>query len=486
MLSVCLFVFVLQFKSNLIVSVDDDQITETSVPLYVIGVNDNDPHVDLNGDDDDGDDFSTAFTEEGNAVRISRNLAIGDMDVEPDTRLVEANITVSNYTSYDQVTVDTNGYNVTVVGNGMGHVEISGYASRQVYSHILGSATYANTKDEPSPRLMIYIQFTVKDEDGRTSRTVRSHVTIEEICDRLQLELSSGSLSYAANFSESTKEPVAVVADDFVLLDDDADDIDSGTIAIVNATEGERLRVLNPDVVQEYGNVDISFTAGVLTFTGTDSLATYKKLIKWVRYDTLNPCPPSLTRHLYFKFIDECGSDNPMAWTDITIHPANDPPTLDLDRDSTSTPVVVTYTFQGIDNRSPTARVVFPKADLSDCDTPDALEYVTVTVEEAGNIETGDEMMIFYVNGTALMVSNVTEISQFKVTYMIRAIMINVRPEVFEAVLRSMKYMNRASRPFESARIVTVEASDGDKKAVMKGQIDLERIPLNPVLELDK
>ena len=495
----------LQFKTNIDKTVDSDQITEYNVSLDVRGVNDNAPDVDLNGAAP-GSNFSTSFTEEGIAVNASSGLAITDIDMEPNTLLNYALIKVVNGTSHDKIRVSTYGYHqVNVTEHGTGYLEISGRASRQVYSHILGSATYQNTADEPS-RLIILIEFQVRDEENQTSRVATTVVTIIEVCDLVQFEPRNMSMSYAANFSEQGQTPVQVVADDFVLDDDDAINIVRGTITIVNATYGERLRVLdnNGEEKTTHESVKISFSWGVLTFSGTASLDTYKELIRWVRYDDTNPCPPSLTRLLYFNFTDECGSQNPPAMTVITILPFNNPPSLDLDGASTDDPVIVPYVFFGVNNRDPTPKPVFPRATLTDCDSPYALEYLNVTIKEASNI--GHERMIFYLDGTNLTVTNTTDSTEFKVTYTIMPIIpptavnnatnatvgtpttTHVRPEVFQWVLGNMTYINTATKPFENDRKITVGVSDGITSEVSeaKAEIRLERIPLNPKLELNQ
>jgi hypothetical protein len=487
-----------KFKTNIVSTIDSDQITEYSVYLNVVGENDNVPNVDLNGVAP-GHSFTTDFTEEGMAVAISSGLLITDIDKKPDTPLDYAEIKVINATTYDMIRVFTYNSSVTVSGNGTGWVKISGNASRQEYAHILGSATYQNTADEPT-KLVVDIQFQVRDKDGLKSPVVSTVVTVIEVCDPIQFEPRNMSLYYKADFSEEVQDPIKVVADDFVLDDDDADKVVGGTITIVNVTYGERLRVLDSSnmEVTDHGGVTISFSEGVLTFVGEASLETYRQLIKWVKYDNTNPCPVSLYRHLHFNFTDDCGSQNePETMTVITILPFNNPPSLDLDSASMDDPVIVPFIFYGINNRDPTPQPVFPKAALTDCDTPDVLGYLKVTIQEASNVDS--ERMIFHLNGTNLQVVADADSTEFTITYTIQPVISpttsgsgsgdnQVSPQVFQDVLKSMEYINTATKPFETARKVTVTASDGRSGNVSTAmaEIHLERIPLNPLLKLNQ
>lgn len=455
--------------------------------LTVVGVNDNNPVVDLNGDED-GTMYSGQFQEESTSpVPLSSDLRVTDKDVLPDTKIKSATIEVTGGGAEHVLSIDATGSGLTVTGLGTASITITGSADRSVYEAVLGTATYQNTADEPSAATF-YILFTVVDEDDRQSDPATANITILFTCDPLQLVLDDGNSFYATTFSELEKTPVHVVDDyDFNFQDDDSMNINGGTISIMGFQPGwmDRLRVLdgNDDEITSSSGVTITWANGQLTFEGIANFDVYNDLIMKVHYDNLDPCPASLLVQVVFNFTDGCGAHSLPAYTNITIDPANDPPTFDLDPQTSQDPLERTFTFFGINNRNPQPLTLFERALLTDCDTVDSMEYLYIIIAEAGDAESGDEGLEFDVSGTTLEVG--TTIADFKITYtLMPRVDTTATAQDFQRVLRTATYNNTANKPFETSREMTLRASDGNSVGEAFAIIHMERIPLGPVITL--
>ena len=452
-------------------------------------VNDNAPVVDLNGDED-GNDYYANFTEEGPGVRLSNGLQITDKDIESNTTIHKATIQiVDGLRKEDAIYVNVAGSDLTLMApSPMGPVTytIMGNADKSTYEAVLATAMYKNTADEPS-RCYISIEFQVHDEDGRYSPIATVHITIIKLCDPLILKLDYNSSTYMTTFSEQDKVPVKVVNDmHFNISDDDSNMIVRGSISVDGFQMGwqDRLTVIGHP--SPYQGVSVTYVNGQLIFDGTASFHVYSTLIKYVFYDNLDPCPPFLYVKLIFHFVDDCGAYNLPATTMITILPANDPPFIDLDNRTNQDPVEVTYLFQGISNLHPKPLTLFPYAVLTDCDTVNSTESLHIVLEEAGDLETQDEMLIFHLSGTHLVVTNTTDKDNFQVTYWVMPKGdYTASPQQFEMVLRKVQYLNTASRPFESARVLKAYASDGTSSgSPVEARINLQRIRIGPTVIL--
>jgi hypothetical protein len=449
-------------------------------------VNDNEPVVDLNGEED-GTDYSAIFTEEGAAVNLSDGLQITDKDILPNTPIQKATIQVVDGLPEDEIHVDNlaSGLAVTV-GSDYGTITIYGIASKSTYEQVLATATYRNTADEPS-RYYLQIEFQVQDADGNYSPIARVNITIIKVCDEFTLKLDYSSSTYLTTFSEQSQTPVKVVNDThFMILNDDSNAIVGGSISVEGFQMGWQDRLSVMGHTSSYEGVTITYENGQLIFDGTASIDVYSTLIKYVVYENPDHCPPVLDVKLIFHFVDDCGAYNLPATTMITILPVNDPPFIDLDNLTTQDPVVATYNILGSDNLDPKPLTLFPYALLTDCDTTNSVLSLHIELEEAGDLETYDEMLIFDLIGTHLIVTNATDKANFRVTYwVIPRENYTTSPQQLQMVLRKIQYVNIAKNPFENDRILKVYASDGTHISdPVNGLVDLNRIRIGPTVIL--
>ncbi|XP_062514808.1 uncharacterized protein LOC134190372 [Corticium candelabrum] len=436
-----------------------------------------------------GTGFSTTFREEStNPAPLSNDLKITDIDVLPNTNIKTATITVEGGGAEHHIHVDAQGL-LGISGQDTHMVTLTNSASSSVYENVLGTATYWNSADEPSASIF-KIQFQVQDADDKQSSISEAQVHIDFICDPLVLLLDEPNTNYSTTFSELDKIPVKVVNSTSIHLSDvDAQKIVRGTVTVVGFQSHwqDSLQVLGADgsAMNSYQGVTISYENGQLSFEGEATLQVYENILKKVHYSNPNPCPPSLSVLLKFDFIDDCEAHNEPVYTNISIDPDNDPPTIDLDTTTSQDPLQLTYQFFGVENTNPQPLVLFERAALDDCDTMHSMEYLYIIMTEAGDLETNEEWLEFDLSGTALQVHDTS--NDFEITYMVTPLPTAVvPPSDFQMVLRRVKYRNVARKPFETSRELTVRASDDTRTETASAILSMDRVPLGPTITLGK
>ncbi|MCP4425025.1 MAG: tandem-95 repeat protein [Chloroflexi bacterium] len=148
------------------VSINGDEtpysvISET-VELTVSSVNDI-PVLDLNGSDDNGNDFATTFIEDsGGVIIVDTDMSLTDID---NTHLQSATVTLTNFPddAAESLSVTTSGTNIAAGYNsGNGVLSLTGGDTIDEYRAVLRSLTYNNTSQDPTETARIVV-ITVND-----------------------------------------------------------------------------------------------------------------------------------------------------------------------------------------------------------------------------------------------------------------------------------------------------------------------------------
>ena len=178
---------------------------------------------------------------------------------------------------------------------------------------------------------LVDVTITVTDVSGNSSiETFRLAVTA--VNDGPEVTTTSGSVSYTENDS-------AVTVDDLVSITDlDDTQIVSGSASITTGfTNGDTLEV-NTEGTGITARNDSS--TGVLSLSGTDTLANYQSVLQNIAYISIseNPTATATTRTITFAVSDAnsdgTGVESGSATREIDVTPVNDPPELsfvDLD-----------------------------------------------------------------------------------------------------------------------------------------------------------
>lgn len=258
------------------------------------------------------------FTEGDTPITITSTLAITDSD---NTLLDSAWVTISsNYYSGEDLLAFTNTGSITGTWNSStGRLTLIGNTSIANYQSALTSITYENT-DTINPTTGIrQVDFYVFDWDDSSNVQSRD-INIIAINSTPSLSgITGGTISYTEGDGEITIPTSVTISD----VDDP--NMDSATIFITtNYFNGED--VLN---FVDTGNITGSFnsTTGVLTLSGSATLAEYETALENILYENTSSDPIELTRTVSV-LVNDGDTDSNTESRDISITAANSPPVL--------------------------------------------------------------------------------------------------------------------------------------------------------------
>ena len=284
------------------------------------------PSVDLNGSDS-GLDYAATFTEGGDAVAAvdADRLAITDAD---DTNIESATITLTNPSdgSSEVLAVDTTDTDITAsYDDSTGVLTLSGSDTLASYQSVLRTLTYDNTSDDPTGGDRT-IEVVVSDGDN-TSAVATSTITVEVANEVPEVDLdgSTTEIDITVSFTEAAGA-VSIVGADMTVTDADDDNLVSATITLTNLLDGtaELLAVdtTDTDITASYDD-----STGVLTLTGSDTIANYQQVLRTLTYDNTSSDPTSTDRAVEIVVND--GEDDSAARTaTVEITLVNDAPVL--------------------------------------------------------------------------------------------------------------------------------------------------------------
>jgi hypothetical protein len=261
-------------------------------PVYPCAVNDP-PVVTAGG--------TISYTEGDGATVIDSTITVSDGD---DTYLQGATITISTgyHTGEDELGFLGMGEIAGVFNASSGELTLSGCDTVANYEAALRSVTYVNTGGDDPTAGARKISFVVNDGID-DSNTVTSTVEVAAENDAPVLGGGGGILNYTENNAATPIDNSVTVTD----VDDT--DIETATVTIsVNYKSGE-------DVLgfTDTGSISGSFSAGMLTLTGTDIVANYQAALRSVTYSNTSDDPSTDARTISFVVND--GDDNSVAVT---------------------------------------------------------------------------------------------------------------------------------------------------------------------------
>jgi hypothetical protein len=365
---------------------------------------------------------SLSYSENQAATAVDSQLTVSDPD---SAQLSGATVKVSgNYHDGQDVLAFSNQSGITgqVVGSTL---TLSGYASVTDYETALRSVTYRNSSDNPSDQTRT-VSFQVTDASAAASNAPTRDITVAAVNDKPAVTTSGGSTSYS--------EGVPVVVDSALTVSDpDSANLVSATVRISPATfETGDLLVLTPPVQNGITGVYHPDT-GVLSLTGSSSVANYQVALRSIRYDSnsVNPGGPKAV-----GFVVNDGSvDSDTAAKPLDLAGVNDGPTV-----TTSSSTLVYGEDWG-------PQAIDAGLTLTDPEN-DAISGATVKI--ASGYQSGEDGLAFSdqngitgsVAGDTLTLSGTTSAANY------------------QAALRSVTYANSSQNPSTATRSVSFQATD--------------------------
>jgi hypothetical protein len=279
----------------------------------------------------------TAYTEKTPAVVVDSLLTVADPD---DTTLDSATVRVAaNFQESDDLLFTDQSGIVGAYDDDTGVLTLTGTASVANYQAALRSVRFRNLSNgSPSPSKDI--EFTVNDA-GSDSAPVTKQLCITEPGpnDKPIGETSEGALSYTENDG-----PISIDAI-FDVVDSDSAQLSGATIKFTDSAASEEGEldpgapgtpiagyVPSEDSLSFVDQNGITGTwdsgLGVLTLTGTASVADYETALRSAKYENSSEDPSEAPRLVRFQVTDSDGATSVPSSREIFVTKINDAPVV--------------------------------------------------------------------------------------------------------------------------------------------------------------
>jgi hypothetical protein len=384
----------------------------------------------------------TGYTEGDGATDVDSGLTVGDVD---DTNIEGGTVSISDgFEPGDElIYVDQNGITGSY-NTGTGELTLTGTASVANYQAAVSSIEFRGTSDNPPVTKTIL--FGVNDGELDSPPSTKT-IAVTAVNDTPALVASDGSQSF-------TEGDAPVVVDAGI----SASDVDSANFAGATAQISAGLSPGDVLAVASQNGIDGVYNngTGVLTLTGTASVADYQTALRSITYENGSDDPTAATRTVTFQ-VDDGGATGNLSNSvsrDVAVTPVND------------APVVTTSTGSTTYAEGDPAAAVDGAATVTDADDAN-LESAVVKI--SSGFEAGDDLVFVDQNGIGGIYSTAT--GELVLTG-------SASVADYESALRSIKFGHSGDPVVGTSRTVdfTVNDGDGDSNTATK-TIDITPLP---------
>ncbi|QOZ14196.1 hypothetical protein XI02_03235 [Bradyrhizobium sp. CCBAU 21365] len=364
------------------------------------------------------------YTENQAATVIDSAITVTDGD---DANLLSATVQITgNYVSGQDVLGFTNQNGITGSFDAVtGTLTLTGSSSVANYQAALASVTYINTSDNPSG---LARTVTITTNDGTLdSSPVTDTINVTPVNDP-PVVTAGHTLNYTENQAATAFDPAIIVSD-----------VDNATLtgATVQIT-GNYANGQDVLAFTSQNGITGSFNAGtgMLTLTGTASVADYQAALASVTYQNTSDNPSGLARTVTIIANDGTATSTPVTGT-INVTPVNDPPV-------TTAGGTLNYT----ENQA--ATVIDASVNVTDIDSAN---LTGATVQITGGFAAGQDVLGFagqigisgsYNSATGVLtLTGSSSVANYK------------------AALDSITYFNSSDNPSGADRTVSFTVTDG-------------------------
>ena len=394
----------------------------------------------------DTSDGNSSYTEDEPAVPVDAALDSIDVDDE-DLEGAKVRISAGLQSGDELIFVDQAGISGTY-NTGTGELTLTGTASVADYQTALRSIEFRHVGDDPDPSRTV--EFVTNDGE-LDSVPATKDITVIPVNDKPVLSATAGSTAY-------TENDAGVVVDSSVSASDvDSDTFAGATVSVSgNFVAGDTLGFADQNGIS--GNYDSE--TGVLTLTGSASIADYETALRSVTFSSSSDNPTDATRTVSFVADDGGSTDNlsDAVTRDVTVTPVNDAPAVNTSAGTTS------YTENDAG--------VAVDADLSSSDVDDDnLEGAVVRI--SSGFEAGDDLFFVNQNGISGVYSTGTGVLTLSGS---------ASEADYETALRSIEFSSTSDNPGPS-RTVEFVTNDGElDSAAATKDIAITAVNDKPVL----
>ena len=390
-------------------------------------------------------DGVTSYTEGDGSTAADPGLTAGDVD---DTNLEGGQVRISGgFEAGDELAfVDQSGIS-GVYDSDTGVLTLAGTASKASYQAALQSITYRGTSDDPPATKTV--EFKVNDGELDSAPATKT-IAVTAVNDKPVLDASDSALSY-------TEGDGAVAVDPGVA----ASDVDSanfaGATVKISAGHAPSEDALGFSTQNGISGVYNTGT-GVLTLSGSSSVANYEAALRSVTYENSSDDPSTASRTITFRVDDGGASDN-----------LSDPVTRDIGVTAVNdAPVVTTSSGSSSYVEGDPATVVDGAVTVTDVDDAD-IEGAVVRI--SAGFEAGDDLVFVNQPGITGVYDTGTGVLTLSGT---------ASKADYEAALRSIGFDHVGAGPAPSRTVeFVVNDGDADSAAATKA-IDITSPPPPP------
>ncbi|WP_182869937.1 DUF4347 domain-containing protein [Rhodopirellula sp. JC639] len=434
--------------------VANDGATNSNTATAIVGVStvNNAPSLDLDANDSSGasgGDYRATFVEGGGAVLIADPIDADLSDID-SVSLTSMTVTITNLLGglAESLSADTTGTGISATYFA-GTLTLSGLDTVSNYEQVLRTVRYDNVSLLPNPVTRV-IQF-VANDGVSNSNVATARVTISSVNNAPSLDLDAdnssgqGGANYGATFVEGGGAVLIADAADALLSDVDNASLTSLTVTITNLLDGVA-ETLSADTTGT--SVSASYSGGVLSLTGTDTVANYQQVLRTIRYNNLSLTPNSSTRTIQFVANDGATNSN-TATAIVGVSTVNNAPSLDLDANDSSGASGGDYSATFVEGGGAVLISDFSDAILNDVDSAN-LSFLTVTITNP--LDGADESLVADTSGTSLSAAYAGGTLTLSGTDSVAN---------YQQVLRTIRYSNASAAPNTTTRVIDVVANDG-------------------------
>jgi hypothetical protein len=252
------------------------------------------------------------YAENDGATVIDSTIDITDPD---NSNMVSAKVAITTGFAIQDVLSFTAVGSITGLYNAStGELALSGNGTKAEYEQVLESVKYQNTSDNPSIAQRT-VSYTVNDGLVNSAAGTAT-INVAAANDAPVTTTSVGSTAYIENAA-------AVAVDGSLTVTDPDSSIISAQVRIsANFQSGDSLNFANQNGIS--GSY-VSGT-GVLSLSGTASVANYQTALRSITFSSTNN-DPGLSKTVEFK-VNDAVVDSNLATKTLAITPVNDEPTL--------------------------------------------------------------------------------------------------------------------------------------------------------------
>jgi heme-binding NEAT domain protein len=263
---------------------------------------------------------SSQYTENGAAVAVDSAITINDID-SPTLAGATVSIGTGFHASEDRLNFTNQSTITGSYNSATGILTLVGFASLADYQTALASVTYSNTSDNPSSDIRT-VSFQVDDGSAANnlSNVVTASVSVTPVNDAPAVNAHGGSLTYTEN------GPAAAIDTALTVGDVDSANLTGATVSITgNFHSGEDTL----GFVDQNGIHGV-YNNGVLTLSGSASVADYQAALRSVSYSDSSDDPSGDTRTISFQVNDGSATNNlsNVATATVSVTPVNDVPVI--------------------------------------------------------------------------------------------------------------------------------------------------------------